>query len=158
MAYPGLAVNDACIQGIDLSHRSWRRLDANREFGAGRPFLGECMSVLTGVATAVSHAVRMRSSAPAGAGGDGFAVRIDWPACGGDGIKHDFTQFTPKVDTARRRAARAAAFWRRGPLLPLAVTVVPISRAAFWVHPRDCTLRECPTAAPLYGMRADGHG
>ncbi|WP_432982970.1 hypothetical protein [Dactylosporangium sp. CA-233914] len=116
------------------------------------------MSVLIGVATALSHALRMRSAAPVDLPGDGFAVRIDWPACGGDPIGHDFAQFTRRLDVARRRAARATAAWRRGPLRPLAVTVVLIGQAVFRAHPRDCVSLTCPTAAPLYGMRADGRG
>jgi hypothetical protein len=83
---------------------------------------------------------------------DGFAVRLDWAA------QHEFTQFTTSLRRALRRAASARRFWSPGPLRPLAVTVVPIGRAAFRDHAADCASAGCPTTAPLLGMDPAGAG
>lgn len=88
--------------------------------------------------------------------GPGFAVRLDWldPATGA--IRHDFTQFTPDLDRAVRRAEGTRRFWAPGPVRPLAVTVVPIDRAAFRAHAECCVSPACPTTAALLGMDAAG--
>ncbi|MGI5184525.1 hypothetical protein ACQEVZ_50555 [Dactylosporangium sp. CA-152071] len=84
--------------------------------------------------------------------GDGFAVRIDWPGYGPVLVCHDFTQFSPTLERALRRAASTERYWSRGPFQPLAVTVVPIEHAAFLAHPRECPSTDCPTTAPLLGI------
>ncbi|MFG2042115.1 hypothetical protein [Dactylosporangium sp. NPDC048998] len=67
---------------------------------------------------------------------------------------HDVSRFTTSQRRALRRAAATQRFWRPGPLRPLAVTVVPISRAEFTTHPQACTSLACPTTAVLYGLTA----
>ncbi|MEV6930579.1 hypothetical protein AB0M46_39680 [Dactylosporangium sp. NPDC051485] len=84
----------------------------------------------------------------------GYAVRLDWPSAD-HAASHEFTQFTTSLDRALRRAASTRRFWSRGPLRPLAVTVVLIGRGAYRAHARDCTSRRCPTTAPLLGLGAD---
>ncbi|MFG2044500.1 hypothetical protein [Dactylosporangium sp. NPDC048998] len=89
----------------------------------------------------------------------GFAVRLDWPAPDhgtGAGAVHEFTQFTTSLGRALRRAESARRFWAPGPLRPLAVTVVPIGRAEFQAHARQCGSPRCPTTAPLLGMDPAG--
>jgi hypothetical protein len=81
---------------------------------------------------------------------DGFAVRLDWPD-----VRHEFTQFTTSRRRADRRAASTRRFWASGPLRPLAVTVVPIGRAAYRAHAGQCASTACPTTAPLLGLSAD---
>ena len=89
----------------------------------------------------------------------GYAVRIDWPATGAGGlcaeaevVRHEFTQFTASLPRALRRVAGTSRYWSRSPIRPLAVTVVPIERAAFVAHAAGCGSRQCPTTAPLFGM------
>src|SRR5690348_13791427 len=88
---------------------------------------------------------------------EGFAVRLDWAARHGC-TQHEFGQFTTSLRRALRRAESARRFWAPGPLRPLAVTVVPIGRAAVRDHPQECTSPGCPTTAPLLGMDAAGAG
>lgn len=87
-----------------------------------------------------------------GDGGAGFAVRLDWLDAEGAAVNHDFGQFTPSLERAVRRADSTRRYWLRGPFRPLAVTVVPIGRAAFRVHPHYCESSACPTTAGLLGM------
>lgn len=86
----------------------------------------------------------------------GFAVRLDWHAAGsGDGsatVRHEYTQFTTSLRRAVRRADSTRRFWSSGPLRPLAVTVVPIGRAAYEAHAAACESPSCPTTAPLLGL------
>jgi hypothetical protein len=84
--------------------------------------------------------------------GDGFAVRLDWPGYGPVLVCHDLTQFTPSLERAVRRVAGTERFWSRGPLRPLAVTVVPVDYATYRDHPRECASTACPTTAALLGM------
>ncbi|MEV0129236.1 hypothetical protein AB0H83_12365 [Dactylosporangium sp. NPDC050688] len=88
--------------------------------------------------------------------GDGFAVRLDWPGYGPVLVCHDLTQFTPSLQRARRRAVKTEQYWSRGPLRPLAVTVVPVAHATFRGHPRECASTACPTTAALLGTDAAG--
>ncbi len=88
--------------------------------------------------------------------GAGFAVRLDWPGYGPVLVCHDLTQFTPSLERARRRAVKAERYWARGPLRPLAVTVVPIDHATFRAHPRECDSTACPTTAALLGLGPTG--
>lgn len=88
--------------------------------------------------------------------GDGYAVRLDWPGYGPVLVCHDLTQFTPSLERAARRAAKAERYWARGPLRPLAVTVVPTGYATFRAHPRECDSTACPTTAALLGLGAAG--
>ncbi|MGI5239021.1 hypothetical protein [Dactylosporangium sp. CA-139066] len=81
---------------------------------------------------------------------EGYAVRLDWP-----GLRHEFTQFTTSRRRAERRAGSTRRFWAMGPLRPLAVTVVPIGRAACRAHAGECASTACPTTAPLLGLSAD---
>jgi hypothetical protein len=85
----------------------------------------------------------------------GFAVRIDWPVAGSAAVCHDFARFTTSLRRAARRAEGTRRFWARGPLRPLAVTVVPIGRDTFRAHAPECLSPDCPTAASLLGMDAD---
>ncbi|MDG6105057.1 hypothetical protein Daura_33230 [Dactylosporangium aurantiacum] len=87
---------------------------------------------------------------------DGFAVRLDWPGYGPVLVCHDLTQFTRSLERARRQAVKAERYWSRGPLPPLAVTVVPIDHATFSTHPRECPSTACPTTAALLGTDAAG--
>jgi hypothetical protein len=84
--------------------------------------------------------------------GDGYAVRLDWPGYGPVLVCHDLTQFTPGLERATRRAVAAERYWSRGPLRPLAVTVVPIDYGTYMAHPRECASPACPTTAALLGM------
>src|SRR5262245_8444923 len=70
--------------------------------------------------------------------GAGFAVRLDWPGYRRALVCHDLTQFTPDLQRALRRVLSTERYWLRGPLQPLAVTVVPIDCAAYRTHPREC--------------------
>lgn len=88
--------------------------------------------------------------------GDGFAVRIDWPGYRPMLVCHDLTQFTPSLERARRRAAKVERFWARGPLRPLAVTVVAVDYPTFRTHPRECGSTACPTTAALLGLGPAG--
>jgi hypothetical protein len=90
--------------------------------------------------------------------GDGFAVRLDWPGHGPVLVSHDLAQFTPSLQRARKRAASTERYWSRGPLRPLAVTVVPVGYAAFLAHPRECASMACPTTATLLGAGPAGRG
>nr|BFE61360.1 hypothetical protein GCM10020063_058860 [Dactylosporangium thailandense] len=84
----------------------------------------------------------------------GWAVRLDWPVARRGGVRHEFTQFTPSLRRALRRAVGTRRYWATGPVRPLAVTVVPIGRAEFDAHGRECASLTCPTMAPLLGMAA----
>ncbi|WP_433607800.1 hypothetical protein ACQP2P_33770 [Dactylosporangium sp. CA-139114] len=84
----------------------------------------------------------------------GWAVRLDWPVARRDGVRHEFTQFTPSLRRALRRAVGTRRYWATGPVRPLAVTVVPIGRAEYDAHGRECASLTCPTMAPLLGMAA----
>jgi hypothetical protein len=86
---------------------------------------------------------------------DGYAVRLDWPAPEPGTVQHEFTQFTRSLQRAMRRAASTRRFWSRGPLRPLAVTVVPIGWEVYRAHMHDCGSQRCPTAAPLLGLTPD---
>lgn len=87
----------------------------------------------------------------------GYAVRIDWPGTGARPVSHDFVRFTSSVPRVWQRAAGTRAFWQRGPLQPLAVTVAPMTWSAFATHRQQCSSLDCPTVASLYGM-AGGEG
>ncbi|MET7420114.1 hypothetical protein [Dactylosporangium sp. NPDC005555] len=102
----------------------------------------------------LSDVVRMLLRRPAP--GDGFAVRLDWAGYGPVLVCHDLTQFTPDLDRAVRRARSTERYWSRGPLQPLAITVVPIGHATYRVHPRECASTACPTTAPLLGVGPAG--
>ncbi|GAA0713684.1 hypothetical protein GCM10010199_12920 [Dactylosporangium roseum] len=84
--------------------------------------------------------------------GVGYAVRLDWPSAEAGAVSHDFTQFTPGLRRALRRAASTRRYWVLSPVRPLAVTVVPITRAAFDAHSQQCVSPACPTTAPLLGL------
>jgi len=98
----------------------------------------------------LTDVIRMLLRRPAR--GDGFAVRLDWPGYGPVLVCHDLTQFTPSLERAQRRVVSTERYWARGPLRPLAVTVVPIDYATYRVHPRECGSTACPTTAALLGM------
>ncbi|MFI5912547.1 hypothetical protein [Dactylosporangium sp. NPDC051541] len=85
---------------------------------------------------------------------DGYAVRLDWPVARHGGVRHEFTQFTTSLRRVLRRAVGTKRYWATGPVRPLAVTVVPIARAEYDRHGRDCASLHCPTMAPLLGMAA----
>ena len=84
--------------------------------------------------------------------GAGFAVRLDWPGYRQALVCHDITQFTPRLQRALPRVGSTERYWSRGPLRPLAVTVVPIDYAAYRDHPRECESMDCPTTAALLGL------
>jgi hypothetical protein len=86
--------------------------------------------------------------------GDGFAVRLDWPGYGPVLVCHDLTQFTPSLERALQRVVSTERYWARGPLRPLAVTVVPIDYPTYLAHPRECSSVGCPTTAALLGLEA----
>ena len=86
----------------------------------------------------------------------GFAVRLDWPGFVPGTVCHDYSQFTQSLRRACRRAARTEAFWRRGPVRPLAVTVVSVDRGMFARHRPDCVSVACTTAAVLLGVGGGG--
>jgi hypothetical protein len=73
----------------------------------------------------------------------GFAVRLDWP----DGT-HDLGEFRRSLAAAQRRRDAAAGYWRRGPLRPVACSVVVTSRREVRLHARrwECRSPDCPTA------------
>jgi hypothetical protein len=81
--------------------------------------------------------------------GDGYAVRLDWPGYGPVLVCHDLTQFTPSWQRALRRLRSTERYWSRGPLSPLAVTIVPIDYATFRAHRQQCASTACPTTAAL---------
>ncbi|GAA3456127.1 MULTISPECIES: hypothetical protein [Dactylosporangium] len=87
---------------------------------------------------------------------DGYAVRLDWPVARHGGVRHEFTQFTTSLRRALRRAVGTQRYWATGPVRPLAVTVVPIGRADYDAHGRDCASLTCPTMAPLLGLAPAG--
>jgi hypothetical protein len=76
----------------------------------------------------------------------GCAVRRDWP----DGT-HELVGFRTSRPAADRFLRSDLRFWRRGPLQPLAWTVVVVSRRDFDLHAkrRECRSPDCPTAADL---------
>ncbi|GAA2632726.1 hypothetical protein GCM10010399_76350 [Dactylosporangium fulvum] len=88
--------------------------------------------------------------------GEGYAVRLDWPSTDAGAVSHDFTQFTPSLSRALRRAASTRRYWVLSPVRPLAVTVVPITQAAFAAHAQQCVSSACPTMAPLLGLAPAG--
>lgn len=84
----------------------------------------------------------------------GYAVRVDWPGRRPGTVSHALSQFTTDHRRVQRRACSTRRFWARGPVQPLAVTVVALDRTAFKEHPRACSSPACPTAATLHGMSA----
>ena len=100
--------------------------------------------------TDLTDAVRTLLRRPAR--GAGFAVRLDWPGYRRALVCHDLTQFTPDLRRALRRVVSTERYWLRGPLQPLAVTVVPVDYATYRTHTRECESPDCPTAAALLGL------
>jgi hypothetical protein len=74
----------------------------------------------------------------------GCAVRRDWP----DG-SHDLVGFRASPPLADEFIRRDQRYWCRGPLHPLAWTVVQVSRRDFDLHGvrPDCRSPDCPTVA-----------
>jgi hypothetical protein len=72
----------------------------------------------------------------------GYAVRRDWP----DGV-HEFVGFRATRLEADRFVDGDRGYWRRGPVRPLAWTVVVISRRDFDLHAgrHECRSPDCPT-------------
>lgn len=70
----------------------------------------------------------------------GYAVRREWA----DG-RHDLFGFTPDAGTARHRLDRDQDYWRRGPIRPTSVYLVPANASDVNRHPVDgCRRRSCP--------------
>jgi hypothetical protein len=80
-----------------------------------------------------------------------FAVRRDWP----DGA-HDLVGLKHAEAAAQRFLHRDVRSWRRGPLHPVAWSVVTVSRRDFLLHTRrrECRSPDCPTAAPVCSLPA----
>ena len=88
--------------------------------------------------------------------GNGYAVRVDWPGSEVGTVVHEFSQFATVLTKVRRRALSTERFWVPGPLRPLAITVVPIARAAFRAHRQPCAALTCPTVSALHGKSEVG--
>ncbi|MDG4795173.1 hypothetical protein [Micromonospora sp. WMMD1082] len=77
----------------------------------------------------------------------GYAIRREWR-----NGEHDLFGFTSDRDEADRAVACDERFWRRGPVRPLAVYVVPTNAAGVDRHSVDgCRAGSCPDS-PVRGV------
>ncbi|MFI2270648.1 hypothetical protein [Micromonospora aurantiaca (nom. illeg.)] len=70
----------------------------------------------------------------------GYVIRREWAnGC------HDLFGFTPDTQTAQRWLDRDQVYWRRGPVRPTAVYLVPANAADVSRHPTSgCRAVSCP--------------